>query len=78
MTFPRLTEKEIRRAEKHMATPAFREAVEVWRKRCAAGEQPNFPEMAKDFGIPIQIVLAYAAKDAARQGLTIRPIGRPS
>jgi|GEM_PF-5687771 len=79
MTFPALTKKEHAAAMRHMATPAYRVAVETWRKRRAAGEELNFPAMAKEFGIPIQIILAYVAKDIERAtGQIIIPIGRPS
>lgn len=77
MTFEVLSEKEIRKAERRMKTRAFQKAVEVWRKRRAAGEEPNFDAMAREMKIPVQIILAIWSRHVEREtGHRLVPVGR--
>jgi hypothetical protein len=75
--FPKLTDAEITAAERRMKTKGFRRKVERLRARHKAGEPLNFPNIAKELGIPIQIVLAFFAKHVEdTTGMIIRPMAK--
>ena len=78
MTFDPVSAAELDRAEKWMQTDEFRRRVEAARARHHAGKTLNFDRLARDLDLPLAVVLRLFEAHAARSGLEIRAVGRPS
>lgn len=77
MTSAPLSEHELGKVEAWMATAEFKARVEKARERFLAGEPFDFPALAKELDLPLDIVLAHFAQTVERRfGGQIAPVGR--
>lgn len=76
MALRKLSDAELRAAERRMRTASYKRAVERLRKRHNEGNPSTFPEMAKELKIPLELVLAVFCKHVEEEtGAVIRPVG---
>lgn len=73
----KVSSETLRNVDEWMATAEFAERVERARARYHAGEPLDFPKLAAELDVPLDVLTARFAETAKRHfGIDIRAVGR--